>query len=257
MSDEIVLQNESGVMEIRLNRPEKMNAVTPDMVARLRAAIETAHQDQTVRCLLISAIGKAFCSGRDLASAKPGESAEVILSNEMNPVIAALHRLEKPTLAAVQGAAMGFGLGLAFACDVVYGSPSARFGIPFARLGAALDCGGHWFLSRRLAPGKVLEMIYSAESLDGDAAAAAGLIERCWPDQELYARARLFAQACANGPATAFARQKALLRESQGWSLEDVLAAEARIQGELALTDDYTEGITAFKARRAPVFRLA
>lgn len=116
---------------------------------------------------------------------------------------------------------MGFGLGLAFACDVVYRSPSARFGIPFAKLGAALDSGGHWFLSRRLAPGKVLEMIYWRRSLGGEAAAAAGLIERCWPDQEeLHARASLFAQTCANGPATAFAgrRRCCANRKAGHWS---------------------------------------
>jgi 2-(1,2-epoxy-1,2-dihydrophenyl)acetyl-CoA isomerase len=251
----LVVECAQGVMEIRLDRPEKMNAVTSETTAALREWLSAAAADASVRCVLVTASGRAFCSGRDLSQARPGEDAQRILADEMNPVIAALHALPKPTVAAVNGAAMGFGLGLALACDVVYAGRSAQFGIPFAKLGAVLDCGGHWLLSRRIPPGRVLEMIYSATPVDGETAARIGLAERCLPDDELLAHARSFAQRCADGPALAFERQKALLRDAASADLLQVLDAEARLQGEVARTADYREGVQAFLQRRTPVFR--
>lgn len=255
MTQGIVVECGEGVMELRLNRPEKMNAVTAAMTSELGAALARAADDSGVRCVLLTAAGRAFCAGRDLESAVPGEDAERILADEMNPVIAALHALAKPTVAAVNGAAMGFGLGLALACDVILASRSARFGVPFAKLGAALDCGGHWFLSQRLPAGRVLEMIYSATPVGGEMAVQVGLAERCCPDESLHDEARRFAQLCADGPGEAFRRQKRLLRSVPGRSLDEVLAEEARLQGQLALTADYREGVEAFQQRRAPAFR--
>lgn len=255
MSDTILVSVQSGVMELRLDRPSKLNAVTPEMTAAIGDAVARATRDEDVRCLLVSAAGRAFCAGRDLASAEANEDARAILKDQMNPVIAALYECPKPTIAAVNGAAMGFGLGLALACDVVFASEAARFAVPFARLGAALDSGGHFLLLQRVTRGRALHMVYSAESLDGRAAAAIGLAEFCCPDAELEAQSKALAHICADGPATALRQQKKLLRAAQAMDLGQVLEAEARLQGELAFTDDYREGVAAFQARRKPVFR--
>ncbi len=254
MTEGILIQRHDGVMELRMDRPEKLNAVTPAMTQAIGAAVAEATNDPGVRCLLVTGTGRGFCAGRDLSSAAPDEDAQEILATQMNPVIAALYECPKPTIAAVNGAAMGFGLGLALACDVVYAGHSARFAVPFARLGAALDSGGHYLLRSRLPAGRVLEMIYTAEAVDGQAAAAIGLADRCCPDAELQARAMALARACADGPAQAFQRQKALLRQAATSGLRDVLDAEAQLQGELALTGDYREGVAAFQAKRKPVF---
>lgn len=251
----LIHRHNDGVMELRLNRPEKFNAVTPAMTQAIGAAVAEATGNPVVRCLLMTAAGRGFCAGRDLSSATPGEDARDILATQMNPVIAALYECPKPTIAAVNGAAMGFGLGLALACDVVYAGHSARFAVPFARLGAALDSGGHYLLRRRLPEGRVLEMIYTAESVDGQAAMAIGLADRCFGDAELQAAAMALAHTCADGPARALQRQKALLRQAASLNLHDVLDAEAQLQGELALTADYREGVAAFQAKRKPVFR--
>lgn len=256
MTEGVLIQrHDDGVMELRLDRPEKFNAVTPAMTQAIGAAVADATSDSSIRCLLVTGSGRGFCAGRDLSSAAPGEDAREILATQMNPVIAALYECPKPTIAAVNGAAMGFGLGLALACDIVYAGHSARFAVPFARLGAALDSGGHYLLRSRLPAGRVLQMIYTAESVDGQAAAAIGLADRCCPDTELKAAAMALARTCADGPAQALQRQKALLRQAATLGLRDVLDAEAQLQGELALTADYREGVAAFQAKRKAVFR--
>ncbi len=255
MDNGILIQRHGKIMEIRLDRPEKLNAVTPHMTGAIATALAEAASDDSVRCVLISAVGRAFCAGRDLSDATADEDARAILAERMNPVIAAVYECPKPTIAAVNGPAMGFGLGLALACDVVYAAASASFAVPFARLGAALDCGGHYLLRGRVSAGRILEMIYSAEAVDGSTAAAIGLADRCWSDGELGQRVFELASKCAKGPTLAFLHQKALLRKVQTMSLREVLEAEAEIQGELATTEDYREGVSAFKAKRTPAFR--
>jgi len=255
MSSLILLNIYDGVLEIRLDRPSKLNAVTPEMTAEIGAAVEQATQSEAVRCMLITAAGRAFCAGRDLAGSQANEDARAILVEQMNPVIANIYDCPKPTIAAVNGVAMGFGLGLALACDVVFASESAHFAIPFAHLGAALDSGGHFLLLQRLPLGRVLQMVYSAEAVDGRAAAAMGLADHCCPDVELETQSRNFARVCSDGPATALRRQKALCRAVRNMSLSQVLEAEASLQGDLARTNDYREGVSAFQARRKPVFR--
>lgn len=255
MDNGILIQRHDAVMEIRLDRPEKLNAMTPRMTEAIGAAVADASSDDGVRCLLITASGRGFCAGRDLSGATGDEDARAILAEQMNPVIAGVYACRKPTIAAVNGATMGFGLGLALACDVVYAAQSARFAVPFARLGAALDCGGHFLLRSRISQGRALEMIYGAEAIDGQTAAAIGLADRCWPDADLQFKAMALAQTCADGPTLAFLQQKALLRRAETMSLDQVLEAEAELQGELARTDDYREGVSAFNAKRKPVFR--
>ncbi|PZQ57745.1 MAG: crotonase [Phenylobacterium zucineum] len=244
-----------GVLRVRLNRPDKMNALADDDCRALGRLFEAVAQDDAVRCVLITGSGRAFCAGRDISAAVPGEDAAAILTDVVNPMLRKLHELPQPTLAAVNGAAMGIGLGIALACDMVHAAESARFASPFARLGAALDSGGHYFLPRRMTPGRAFEMIYTGDVIEGAEALRLGLVDRLAPDRLLLAAAESLAHRIAEGPQTAFRAQKALIRASETLGLAGVLAEEARIQGELAGTPDYAEGVAAFQARRAPQFR--
>lgn len=253
--DAIHTTNDDGVLTVRLSRPDKMNALTPAMIARLHALFIDAAADETVRCLLIEAEGRAFCAGRDLASAEAGEDAEALLAGSINPMLQALHDFPKPSIAAVGGAALGIGLGLAFACDIVYAGHAARFSSPFANLGGALDSGGHYVLPRLLGEHRALELIYTARVLDGRTAERWGLVNRAVPDAVLSSSARRLARRIADGPATAYARQKALVRQSRTLDFAAVLAAEAALQGELSRTADYAEGLAAFQEKRRPDFR--
>lgn len=250
----LVINDDSGVRTIVLNRPKAMNAANRAMLAELSSAFDAAAVDDGVRCLLLTGAGRAFCSGRDLTEAEPGEDAYAIISQTITPVLEQLWEFEKPTVSAVNGAAMGVGLGLALNCDVVIGADNARFSSPFANLGVALDSGGHYHLPRLVGMGRALEMIYSADVIRGPQAAEWGLVNRSVAGTRLLPVASALAKRIAAGPTLAFRRQKALLRQSGDMTWAEVNEAEARLQAELVQTDDYREGLAAFAQKRAPRF---
>src|SRR5229473_3677289 len=209
------LSVDGGLAEIVLNRPDKMNALNDAMVAELNSCLDRA-ASQAVRALLIRGEGPAFSAGRDLADADPGnEDAEAIIESTFNPLIKRIVAFPAPTFAAVHGACLGVGLGLALGCDVVYIADDAKIGSPFARIGAVLDSGGHSFLVSRLGAHRALELIYTGRLLSGTEAAALGLVNQSMPRESLLAHA----------------------------------------QGAAGRTADYKEGITAFQQKRAPKFQ--
>lgn len=251
------LEVSEDLAELVLDRPDKLNAMNAAMVEQLQAALASVREGP-VRCLLVRAEGRAFCAGRDLAGADPlHEDGEAILRDLYNPLIAAMAELPLPTFAAVQGACLGTGLGLALACDVIYAAEDARIGSPFARIGAVLDSGAHLAFVDRVGPHRALELIYTGRMLSGQEAAAMGLVNRSLPAAELLERSREAARAVAAGPTLAFRESKRLVRRLTAGplSLGEVLDLEARAQGRASRTADYGEGITAFQERRAPRFR--
>lgn len=250
------LSVEDGVAEIVLDRPEKLNAVDDAMAARLGSLLGEA-EAAGARALLLRGEGRAFSAGRDLSGVDPvQEDAETVLAGTFNPLFLRLRRFPAPTFAAVQGACLGVGLGLALACDVVYAAEDARFGSPFGRLGAVLDSGGHAYLVGRLGPHRALELIYTGRMLSGADAAAWGLVNASVPAADLLDKVRDLARAAAAGPTAAFRESKRIVLDivERGLGFEDVLAAEARAQKAASQTADYREGVTAFQQKRAPTF---
>jgi 2-(1,2-epoxy-1,2-dihydrophenyl)acetyl-CoA isomerase len=248
---------ENSVAEIVLNRPDKMNAMTNAMVAELNNALDAAEAAR-VRAMLIRGEGPAFCAGRDLADADPGnEDAEKILREIFNPLIKRLVDFPAPTFAAAHGACLGVGLGLALACDVAYVSDDLKIGSPFARIGAVLDSGGHKFFVDRIGSHRALELIYTGRLLSGAEAAAWGLVNQCVPRAELVETVRQLANEVANGPTSAFMESKRILRmiDEEAAGLSEVLNYEARAQGAAGRTANYKEGISAFQQKRRPVFK--
>ncbi|WJL95022.1 enoyl-CoA hydratase-related protein [Microbacterium sp. ET2] len=252
----ITLTLDDGVAEIVLDAPERRNALTLDDLTELDAAYRRAAEADT-RALVLRGEGRVFCAGRDISGVDP-ETDDV--AGYLGAVEGLMRRMAGhpvPTFAAVQGAALGVGLGLAIATDVVYVSETARIGSPFAQLGALLDSGGHALLFDRLGAHRALDLIYTGDLLSGADAVAAGLFSRAMPDDELLAFAREKARAAASGPTRAFRASKRLIASLRDERLWSVVAAETAGQEALRATDDYREGFAAFQQKRRPSFRGA
>lgn len=248
---------DDGLAEIVLDRPEKLNAMSTVMVEQLMtelAAVVTA----PIRCLLVRGEGRAFCAGRDLSEADPGtEDGEAILRDVFHPLLRRMAAVAVPTFAAVQGACLGAGLGLALACDVVYAADDARIGSPFARIGAVPNSGSHAAFVQRVGPHRALELIYTGRMLSGREAAALGLVNASVPAAELLEQTRRAARAASTGPTAAFREFKRIVERVSGGgaTLDQMLDLEAEAQGRASRTADYREGITAFQEKREPRFQ--
>jgi len=252
----VELSTSDSIARLVLNRPEKLNAVNGKMAEDLLAAI-TRIASESPRVLIMSGAGRGFCAGRDLDDAEPAdEDAEAVLSEIFNPLFGAIRGLPMPTIAQVHGPALGVGLGLAMACDIVYAAASAKVGSPFARIGAVLDSGGHRHLVDRVGPHLALELIYTGRLISGVEAAEMGLVNRAFPDEELATAVDNVAGQIATGPTAAFALSKQLVQrlEDAEMPFDALLAAEAAAQGAASRTADYREGISAFQQKRRPGF---
>jgi len=245
---------DGGVGEVRMDRPDKLNALDDAMVADFHAALDAVAD---ARAVLISATGRAFSAGRDLSSAEPlTEDAEAILRETFNPLLRRIADIEVPTIAAVNGACLGVGFGIAFACDIVVAAATAKLGSPFAKIGAVLDSGAHRYLAERIGPHRALELIYTGRLLSGEEAAAIGLVNRSVADEDVEGEAMTMARDIAAGPTAAFKESKRIVRGLAvgPMALPAVLEAEGAAQGRIARSADYAEGITAFQDKRRPTF---
>jgi enoyl-CoA hydratase/carnithine racemase len=251
----IKLEYRGDVAELVLNRPERRNALDQPAVAAFFGALDELEKSLP-RALLVRGEGKGFCAGRDLSDAEPlTEDGKAILEG-LNPMFSRLAALQCPTVAVVQGAALGVGLGLALACDLLVVGEGAKIGSPFAAIGAVLDSGAHHHLCTRIGPARTLELVYTGRFLSGAEAVEWGIANAVHPDDELLGAARALAATIAAGPTSAFMLSKNIVRRvaAGGLSLEEVLASEAAAQGAAARTHDYGEGITAFQEKRKPTF---
>ncbi|QAY58694.1 enoyl-CoA hydratase/isomerase family protein [Microbacterium protaetiae] len=253
----IDLTIEGGIAEVVLNAPDKRNALDEAALHELDIAYADAEQ-AGVRALLLRGEGPAFCAGRDIAGVDPAtDDVPGYLDGLLAPLMRRMAGFPAPTFAAAQGACLGVGLGLLIATDVVYVADTAKFGSPFAALGAALDSGGHALFTERLGVHRTLDLIYTGRLMTGDEAVAAGLFSRVYPADEVQDAASTAARQAAVGPTAAFLASKRLVARvrEERLNLWDTLAAETAAQTALSATDDYREGFAAFQHKRPPVFR--
>ena len=217
------------------------------------------NDDASVRALVLTGAGRAFCAGQDLSerAVAPGAAAPDLgasLERNYKPLVLALRALPMPVIAAVNGVAAGAGVSVALACDIVVAARSARFVQAFSKLGLVPDAGATHFLTGRLGTARALGLALSGEQLTAEQAEAWGLIWKCVDDAELMPTVRALAERLAAGPTLGFARTKQAFYAAERQTLEQQLDLECNLQRELGRTQDYREGVSAFLEKRAPRF---
>ena len=245
-----------NVAAVTLNIPDKLNALDDHALSQLAARLQEA-STANVRALLIRGEGRAFCAGRDISKVDPAtDDALAFLKDSFGPVMRMLAGFPAPTFAAAHGACLGIGLGLLIAVDVVYVAEGAKFGSPFANLGAMLDSGGHALFFERLGAHRALDLIYTGELISGSEAVAAGMFSRAIPDDGLLDFARAKAATAATGATKAFMASKTLIGKlrDERIGLWESVAIENVEQERLRTTADYREGFAAFQQKRKSTF---
>ena len=236
MPDDLVLHRlDTGVLELVLNRPDKLNAFTPEMHMALRAQIDRAAQDGAVRAVLLTGAGRGFCAGQDLGERDPRKAGPkpdlgATIGTYYNPLIRAIRALPKPVVAAVNGVAAGAGANIALACDIVLASDMARFVQSFAKLGLVPDAGGSWALPRLLGEARAKALALTGEPLSATQAADWGLIWRAVPDDALMPEARALALKLAKGPTYGLGLTKQAIQAAATNSLDAQLDLEQDYQ---------------------------
>jgi len=248
-----------GVQAITLNRPEVLNSFNLAMARELQDALAVAAADDAIRAVLITGEGRGFCAGQDLAAVPQDDSStrpdlgETVRA-QYNPIIRAIRRLEKPVICAVNGVAAGAGANLAFACDLVLASTEATFIQSFSRIGLIPDSGGTFFLPRLVGFARASGLFLLGGKASAAQAKEWGLIwETCEP-AALMPQAQLLARTLATQPTRGFGLTKQALNASLMNDLDAQLDLEADLQAAAGRTDDFIEGVAAFREKRAPNF---
>lgn len=252
----IDLHIENNTAEVVLNNPQARNALSEADLKELSDAYTEA-EARGVRALILRGEGKGFCAGRNIRGVVPAEDdATDYLANKVTPVLQQMSNFPAPTFAAVQGACLGVGLGLTIATDIVYVAENAKFGSPFANLGATLDSGGHALFFERLGSHRAMDLIVTGDLISGTEAVQAGLFSRAVPAEELVEITRAAAHKAANGATQAFLTSRALIQDlrDQRIGLWASVEKENIAQGDLCSSQDYAEGFAAFNEKRVPVF---
>lgn len=255
----ITVEQRDGYAELVLNRPEALNAINQSMAEELCEALGRLGRSAEVRAVLLRGAGRAFSAGGDVKDmqatldSNPAEFFDEPL-RKIHGAALALAELPRPVVCAVQGFASGAAFNLALGADFLLCSADARFNQAFVRLGLVPDCGGTYYLPRRIGAANALELFLTGDFIDAQRALALGLVHRVLPAESLTDDARAFTARLAQGPTRAYAEIKALVRASTVATLPATLDAERAAQVRLAATDDFKEGVRALLQRRQPGF---
>ena len=250
----ILFELRNDVVTVTLNRPDRKNALNTQMRAELLHAVRAAPSQ--ARVLVMTGAGDAFCSGQDLSDRSNAANLDLerTLRDEYKPLLRAIFDCPIPVIAAVNGAAAGAGANLALAADVVIAAESAYFLQAFTRIGLIPDAGGTYWLPRQMGFAKAMGAALFAEPISAPQAEAWGMIWEVVPDADFADYWWGTAQKLAKGPTAAYAAVKAAIRGSFDNGLDDQLALEAKLQGQMGKTRDFQEGVVAFLEKRRAVF---
>jgi 2-(1,2-epoxy-1,2-dihydrophenyl)acetyl-CoA isomerase len=258
----VVVRRQEGVFEITLNRPEVLNAVNREAIAELAEAAAEAAEDRAARAVLLQGAGTHFCAGGDvtmfaeLIRLPPAERRKALyrIVDTLHPLLIRLRHMPKPVVAAVQGAAAGFGLSLVLAADLALAAEDAVFTSGYIHLGTSPDGGMTATLVRAVGLKHAAELTLLGDRFDARRALELGLVNRVVPAEALAAEASALAARLATGPTHAYGRTKALLQATLGDAFDAQLRRETESFAACAATEDFAEGVRAFLEKRRPVF---
>lgn len=257
----ILYAKESSVATVILNRPDRLNTFTPEMNREIVDAFKTAEKDASVRCIILTGAGKAFCAGEDLTNLKAiyesnqNPSLGDELKSRHNPMILKIYSTEKPVIAAINGAAAGAGFSMALACDLRIASEKASFHEAFVKVGLAPDSGFSYFLPRLIGMAKAKEFAYFGEGLNANDAERLGIVNKVVPAGDLLRVSKEWASKLADGATTAIGLTKRAFNRSFVTELPEALEYEAYLQEMASRTNDHKEGVKAFYEKRQPNFK--
>ncbi len=251
---------ENGIASLTFNRPERLNALSPEMTSALSDALQRFATDRAVGCIVIGGAGRGWCAGGDVKTMESRgrdqtveDRAEGLRRAHQLPLL--MRTLPKIIIAMINGPVAGAGLGLALACDLRVAGKSARFGTAFARIGYSGDYGGSWSLTRLVGTAKARELYFLADIIDADTAGQLGIVNRVVGDDELHEETMALARRIADGPRVALGYMKKNLLAAETEPFATVLELEAAHQARCAFTEDHKEAVAAFVEKRRPVFK--
>jgi 2-(1,2-epoxy-1,2-dihydrophenyl)acetyl-CoA isomerase len=251
---------ENGVAWLTLNRPERLNALSPDMTAALTEALNRLATDREVGCIVITGAGRGWCSGGDVKTMEARgrdqtveDRVEGLRRSHQLPLL--MRNCPKVIVAAINGPVAGAGMGLALACDLRVAAKSARFGTAFVRIGYSGDYGGTWSLTRLVGTAKAREMYFLGDVIGAEEAVSLGIVNRVVEDEALRDEAMALARRIADGPRIALGYMKKNLLAAETEPFQTVLELEAEHQARCAFTEDHREAVVAFVEKRRPVFK--
>lgn len=269
----IILSEDEGVTTITLNRPEKRNAMSPELMEEFAKALDRVAKDENTRAVVITGAGEAFCAGGDvkLDVAKVGEYVSDMKSkrssrmsimaqaakhaNALIQPIKKIAAMEKPVIAAINGFAVGGGCDLAMVCDIRIASEKAKFGEFYVRRGLVPDLGGTYFLPRLVGISRAKRLIFTGDLIDAKEAESIGLVDEVVPEDQFESAVYDFAKKLAKGPTKAIGAAKREINKALNMNLDESLSAAMSAQLPLIQTEDYKEGYTAFLEKREPVYK--
>ena len=258
MSEPILYEAVDGVARITLNRPDVLNAISPELITAYGEAIQRAGSDETIRAVLVTGAGRGFCAGADLNSSGSPQrkmSSGQLLRTLYHPAIVGMRTMPKPVITAVNGVAAGAGMSIALAGDIVLAAQSASFLQAFSKIGLVPDAGSTWFLPRLVGDVRARALALLADKIPAEDAQQMGMVWKVYPDDQLAAEAQALAARLAKMPTKAYSLIKVALNASGDNSLADQLELEADSQDIASKTEDFREGVQAFLQKRQPDFK--
>lgn len=249
---------DGNVATLTLNRPQAFNSFNREMALLFQVELQLCRDDKSIRAILITGEGKAFCAGQDLKEVTTPElnpGFKKILKEHYNPIIELIRNIEKPVVCAVNGVAAGAGANIALACDIVIASENASFIQAFSKIGLVPDSAGTFFLPRLIGFQKATALMMLGDKVSAKEAENLGMIYKALSAEDYLAEAQNTAQILSKMPTKALGMTKRLLNKSMTNNLTEQLALEGELQIEAAQSEDYAEGVDAFVNKRKPEFK--